>query len=431
MPDRVTFLAIGSRGDVEPMAILAGALVARGVPATVVAVDDYAGLVRSLGADFRGLGTTMASMDRLGRSWLGQLALRTPLAQPILLHRWLSGLAEPLATTLSDLVEPGTVVVTGLASRDCALALAEARGCRPVTLLHAGILPTTHRESHLEGRWFLGWRWRDRAVTQWYWETTSGLSRATSSVLRQRFGLRPLSARESTARSDREPILLAADPTLLPPAPDWPPTCLQTGAITGGVPADWTPPEELQAFIDTGTKPLYVGLGSLNDSGGQRWLDLIVEAARLSGRRIVTPTLPGAQPAILDAMVCTVADAPHGGLFGLMAGVVHHGGAGTTVAGLRAGVPSAAVPAMFDQYYHARRLAALGVGPRHVPLHRLTAGRLAGLVVALTGGSHSERAAAVGAQVRAVDGLAATLAALDQAGGVGDRFPVRDHRPPH
>lgn len=415
MPERVTFLAIGSRGDVEPMAILAGALVSAGVPATVVAVDDYAGLVRSRGADFRGTGTTMAAMEHLGQGWLGHLALRTQLAQPLLLHRWLSGLAEPLAETLGDLVEPGTLVVTGLASRDAALALVEARGCRLVTLLHTAILPTTHRESHLEGRWFLGWQWRDRLVTQWYWETTSGLSRATSSALRKRFGLRQPTAGQSTAAADREPILLAADPTLVPAAPDWPATCLQTGVITAGPPAEWTPPGHLQDFLEAGPKPVHVGLGSLNDSGGQRWLDLIVAAARLSGRRIVTPALRGAEPEILGGLVCTVGEVPHGWLFPRMAGLVHHGGAGTTAAGLRSGVPSVAVPAMFDQPYHARRLATLGVGPAHVPLHRLTAGRLAALVVALTGGSHTERAAAVGAQVRAVDGLARTLAALRHA----------------
>jgi UDP:flavonoid glycosyltransferase YjiC (YdhE family) len=180
------------------------------------------------------------------------------------------------------------------------------------------------------------------------------------------------------------------------------------------MPADWRAPEQLRTFLATGTTPVYVGLGSLNDSGGQRWLDLIVEASRLSGRRIVTPALPGRGPAVIDERVCTVADVPHSWLFGLMAGVVHHGGAGTTAAGLRSGVPSTAAPAMFDQYYHARRLAVLGVGPRYVPLHHLTAARLAGLVVGLTGGSHAERAAEIGVQARSVNGLARTLAELER-----------------
>ena len=62
----VTFLAIGSRGDVEPMAVLAGAVAARGRPATVVAVDEYAALVRAHGAAFRGLGPAMDEVARLG-----------------------------------------------------------------------------------------------------------------------------------------------------------------------------------------------------------------------------------------------------------------------------------------------------------------------------------------------------------------------------
>ena len=62
----VTFLAIGSRGDVEPMAVLAGAVAARGRPATVVAVDEYAALVRAHGAAFRGLGSAMDEVARLG-----------------------------------------------------------------------------------------------------------------------------------------------------------------------------------------------------------------------------------------------------------------------------------------------------------------------------------------------------------------------------
>ena len=96
----VTFLAIGSRGDVEPLAVLAGALVARGRPATVVAVDDYAELVRSHGASFRGIGPAMAQVARLGSGWLGHLAYRTTALQPVLLRRWLAGLAQPLASAL-------------------------------------------------------------------------------------------------------------------------------------------------------------------------------------------------------------------------------------------------------------------------------------------------------------------------------------------
>ena len=409
----VTFLAIGSRGDVEPMAVLAGAVAARGRPATVVAVDEYAALVRAHGAAFRGLGSAMDEVARLGAGWLGRLAYRTPVTQPVLLRRWLAGLAGPLASALDE-VPPETLVVTGVASRDAALALTEDRGCRMATVLHTAVLPTLRADSHLEGHRLRGGTRPATAFTRWYWASVSGLSRATSAAFRRRAGLPRPGDRAVTASADRYPILLAADPVLIPPAADWPASCVQTGAIRPPVPADWAPPEPLHSFLAAGEPPVFVGLGSLNDAGGTAWLELIAAAARLAGRRVVTPALPGYEPAVPGEWLCTTGPVPHDALFPRLAGVVHHGGAGTTAAGLRAGVPSACAPAVFDQHYHGRRLAALGVGPPPVPLPRLTPERLAGLIAAVAGDAHRRRAAEVGREARGTDGTAAALAELER-----------------
>ncbi len=411
-PQPVTFLAIGSRGDVEPMAVLAGALAAQGRPTTVIAVDDYAALVRSHGAAFRGIGPAMDEVARVGGSWLGRLAYRTPLAQPVLLGRWLGGLAAPLASALDE-VPAGSLVVTGVASRDAALALVEGRGCRMATVLHTAILPTLSPASQLEGDRLRGPRWARRRFVDWYWHTVQGLSRNTGRVFRQRAGLRRHSASGLAAAADGFPIWLAADPLLIPPASDWPETCVQTGAIRSA-PAEWTPSEPLQSFLDAGERPVYVGLGSFNDAGGMRWLELLGKAARLAGCRIVAPTVPGGPHGVVDEWLCTVGDVPHDALLPLLAGSVHHGGAGTAAAGLRAGVPSGCVPALFDQHYHGRRLATLGVGPQPIPLHRLTAPRLAGLVAAVSGDDHRPRAVEVGRIAREVDGTAAILVELDR-----------------
>ncbi|MFT4227942.1 glycosyltransferase, partial [Micropruina sp.] len=89
-------------------------------------------------------------------------------------------------------------------------------------------------------------------------------------------------------------------------------------------------------------------------------------------------------------------------------------GAGTTAAALRAGVPSACVPAAFDQPYHGRRLAELGVGPPPVPLHRITPERLAELLTAVAGDSYRPRASEVARIARDTDGTASTLAELNR-----------------
>jgi UDP:flavonoid glycosyltransferase YjiC (YdhE family) len=108
--------------------------------------------------------------------------------------------------------------------------------------------------------------------------------------------------------------------------------------------------------------------------------------------------------------VHSLPSAPHDWLFPRLAAVVHHGGAGTTAAGFAAGIPAVVVPHMADQPYWGRKVAALGVGPRPVPRHRLTSERLASAIrTAVTDPEMRARAAALGARVRAEDGTGVAL----------------------
>jgi UDP:flavonoid glycosyltransferase YjiC (YdhE family) len=133
----------------------------------------------------------------------------------------------------------------------------------------------------------------------------------------------------------------------------------------------------------------------------------ILEALRLSGQRCILLSgwarLGGEQ--LPDTVYC--ADSiPHAWLFPWVAAVVHHGGAGTTAAGLRAGVPSIVTPYTADQFFWASRVAALGVGPHSVPYHRLTAEGLAGMIrQAVTDQEMRRRAAEMGQQIRGEDGV--------------------------
>ncbi len=98
--------------------------------------------------------------------------------------------------------------------------------------------------------------------------------------------------------------------------------------------------------------------------------------------------------------------APHGWLFPRVAAVVHHGGAGTTAAGLRAGRPTVVVPFFADQPFWGDRVHALGVGPRPIPRKELTAERLAAAIRQAAGAEGLRaRAAALGARIRAEDGV--------------------------
>jgi UDP:flavonoid glycosyltransferase YjiC (YdhE family) len=119
-------------------------------------------------------------------------------------------------------------------------------------------------------------------------------------------------------------------------------------------------------------------------------------------------------PATSDDDVLAVRDVPHSWLFPRVAAVVHHGGAGTTAAGLRAGVPTIVCPFFGDQPYWGERVAALGAGPSPLPFRALTVPDLAArLRRATSDPSIRERAAVLGTRLRAEDGIARALDVLD------------------
>lgn len=134
---------------------------------------------------------------------------------------------------------------------------------------------------------------------------------------------------------------------------------------------------------------------------------IVLEALSSAGQRGVLLTgWGGMRPPSLPETVFAIDSAPHSWLFPRMTAVVHHGGAGTTGEGLRAGVPSVIVPFIVDQPWWGRRVRALGVGPDPIPRRRLTADNLARAVhEAVTNPQMRQRAAELGSAIQAEDGL--------------------------
>ena len=164
----------------------------------------------------------------------------------------------------------------------------------------------------------------------------------------------------------------------------------------------------------------------MTPSRADRLTGIAVEALAASGQRGV---LLGGWGALgdgaLPASVIAIRDAPHEWLLPRMCAIVHHGGAGTTGAALRAGVPSIVVPLGFDQPFWGGRVYALGVGPRPISRRRLTAARLAAAIThAVTDDGMRARAAALGASLRAERGVDVAVADLEAIAAQW-RDPVR------
>lgn len=126
-------------------------------------------------------------------------------------------------------------------------------------------------------------------------------------------------------------------------------------------PADWKPPEDLERFLAAGPPPVFLGFGSRNPADAARLTEIVAAARRKAGVRMVIQAGWASLGAGLqdDDDMIVIGETPHDWLFPKMSAVVHHAGAGTTAAGLRAGVPTVGVPMITDQPFWASRVTTL------------------------------------------------------------------------
>jgi len=207
-------------------------------------------------------------------------------------------------------------------------------------------------------------------------------------------------------------VLYAFSPQVVPPPPDWPAHHRPTGFWFLDPPAGWAPPPELAQFLAAGPPPVYIGFGSPGLRQQTAAAGMVVEALRQSGLRALVNLPSGAFAAAPPAaQVLLLSKIPHAWLFARCAALAHHGGAGTTAAGLRAGVPALVIPLATDQFFWGSRVQALGIGPKPLPQRALTTQRLAqGLLQAAQDSAMQRAAGELGAKIRAEDGLAAAIA---------------------
>ena len=180
------------------------------------------------------------------------------------------------------------------------------------------------------------------------------------------------------------PVLYAISPLIMPRPARWGENIHMTGFWLDRRESTYQPDPALADFLAAGEKPVYIGFGSMTAGDMAETLDIAREAVLLSGVRAVLSTGWGGVDVPPAENLYVAGFVPHDWLFDRVSAVVHHGGAGTTAAGITAGRPTLVVPFGGDQPFWATRGKALGIGPHAIPRDRLTAPRLARALVDLT-----------------------------------------------
>jgi UDP:flavonoid glycosyltransferase YjiC (YdhE family) len=234
---------------------------------------------------------------------------------------------------------------------------------------------------------------------------------------REVLGIQKLPRREPFGDLDRQQQLLlyGYSAAVAPPPPDWGEWIEVTGYWFLDWSTDWTPPRGLVSFLENGPPPVCIGFGSMTYDRTEV-VDTVMRALALTGHRAVLLTGWGALlPPELQRNVFAIDWVPLDWLFSRMAAVVHHGGAGTTAEGLRAGVPTVIVPFFYDQFLWGRRVFELGIGPRPIPRKRLDAHKLAAaLRLATTDPAMRRRAAELASRIKSEDGVSRAVTAFER-----------------
>jgi len=346
----------------------------------------------------------------------GQSAVRMMAA----IMRSFGVLARDWARDLTALAsEPTDLIVNQLAGGLYGYDLAEKLGVPMVAAAVMPLVPTSawpmlafpRRPSALPGYNLLTFRLAYQLVWQAFRPIISRWRREALGL-----GSAPLLGIYREMRESME-LLNGYSSRVVPCPPDWG----QNVHVTGywfPEDRDWQPPDDLCRFLEGGAPPVFAGFGSMPLADAKRVTDLVLEAARQSGQRIIVHSgWGGAGGVELPEWAFGLDYTPYAWLFPRMAALVHHGGSGTTAFGLRSGVPAIVVPFVFDQFYWGKRIAELGVGPAPVPFAELSAGRLADAIRAATeDGSMRERARQLGAEIRAEDGLGSAVRVLERLG---------------
>jgi len=415
----LAIIALGSRGDVQPYIALGRGLREAGHAVRLVTHQNFEELVTSHGLEFwpaRGNVQDVAESEEMKQllekgNFIAITRHTAQQAEGAAVHWAEDGLAACQGVDL---------IIAGIGGLFIGVALAEKLG---IPILQAYLVPFSSTKdfpgpllpqnlTHLGGAFN---RLSYRLIRQLMW---MGFRSADSLSRRKVLGLppAPFAGPYDSARAKGLPVLYGFSPSVIPAPSDWPKDAHVTGFWFLDSAENWAPPSDLVNFIQAGPPPLYIGFGSMSNRKPEETADLVLQALSNTGQRaILLSGWGGLHKANLPDSVFMIDSVPHAWLFPRVAAVVHHGGAGTTAAGLRAGVPSVVIPFFADQPFWGHTVSKLGVGPAPIPRKKLIVERLTNAIQeTISDQNMRQRAADLGARIQSEDGIGRAVEIVQQ-----------------
>ncbi|KAI5827594.1 glycosyltransferase family 1 protein [Schizophyllum commune Tattone D] len=417
-----TCLTIGSRGDVQPYIALAKGLMADGHRVRIATHVEFKDWIESYGIEYGYVGGDPAELMRIcvENGMFTVSFLKEGLQK---FRGWL----DDLLKTSWDACQ-GTDVLIESPSAMGGLHIAEALRIpyfRAFTMTWTRTRAYPHAFAVPERKMGGGYNYMSYVMfDQVFWRAIAGQVNRW-----RRKSLNLDSTNLDRMEPHKIPFLYNFSPTVVPPPLDWPEWIRITGywflddADASG--KKWSPPDSLNKFIHKARKEhkkiVYIGFGSIVVSDPKAMTRCVIEAVVNSGVRAIlskgwsdrlsvktTEASDIEEP--LPSSIYPIASIPHDWLFQRIDAACHHGGAGTTGASLRAGIPTIIHPFFGDQFFWADRVEALGVGSG---VRRLTVESLTdALRAATTDVKQIEKAKAVGEKIRSEDGVATAIESI-------------------
>jgi UDP:flavonoid glycosyltransferase YjiC (YdhE family) len=413
---RILLAAYGSRGDVQPLVALGKGLQAAGYSVIVAAGRNFGEWITSTGLGFEPFSEDMEAVvnSELGKEWLSNSS-GNPMQELTNMRKMVQASAPHIVPDLLRMADCADVFISGLLTLAPLDAIAHVTGKRHLVAWLSPTVPTRSGSAGMQAplpransliNYGFGY-----AIEGMLWMIFGDVTNQVRTALRL-----PSAGRGDFMRIiNQTPSIAGFSPRVVPLPPDWGAQHRITGYWTLPAP-DYTPPADLAAFLAAGDAPVYIGFGSMSSTDPAGTTRIMIDALAQAGRRgILHSGWAGLHAGDLPDSIHLVNHVPHEWLFPRMAAVVHHGGAGTTAAALRAGVPSLVVAHMGDQPFWGRRVHELGVGAPFIRRVALTADRLAAALRGMTTDTAMQaRAAELGAALRREDGVGEAVRAVGE-----------------